>query len=247
LEHPALGVDDFRGRGQPFRGDGVAGQAFQGVLVADEFRPEQVAVAGSLALGHFEDMHGGIVGEGLVGFLFPVAGGFADDQIAGFDIGAKPGQFEPDKGFDEVAGVAGQDGFGLFGAGLGAGAKPHLDGAGGQRQLLGHEHAKGAHDLGSGRLGVEDLLDALAVNLGQHEIEVFRAGKPAFLGQEDVAVELPQHAEQRLVALDVEVEPLPHGLMGRIAHGCLRKVGKDVIICPYPGGCAEGNRFFLFG
>jgi hypothetical protein len=62
------------------------------------------------------------------------------------------------------------------------------------------------------------------MDLGQDEVEVFRAGQPPFLGQEDVAVEFPQHAKERVVGLKVEVQPLPHGRMGRITHGFLQRV-----------------------
>jgi hypothetical protein len=150
LQGLALGIDESDGLGQAPGGDGVAGEGFQGLLVADEFGPEEFPVVGRLALGHFHDVHGGVGGKGLVGLFLAVAGRLADDEVAGFDVGAKPGQLEADEGLDEVAGIAGQDGFGLFRAGLGPGAQADLDGPGGQGQLLGHEHAKGAHDLGPG-------------------------------------------------------------------------------------------------
>ncbi len=60
-------------------------------------------------------------------------------------------------------------------------------------------------------LGVHQLLDAQAVDLAHHEVEVAHALGAVLLGQEGVGVGLTEDAEQRVVLLEVEAQLGPHG------------------------------------
>ncbi len=59
-------------------------------------------------------------------------------------------------------------------------------------------------------LGLLDLLDAQAVDLGEDKIEVFHALEAAFLGQVNVPVKLSQDLQQPLMGREVQVQFLPH-------------------------------------
>jgi hypothetical protein len=56
------------------------------------------------------------------------------------------------------------------------------------------------------------------VDLGEHEVQIFRALKAALLGQIDVAVKFSQDLEQGVVRRQVQIKILPHFLVRGIGH-----------------------------
>ena len=125
------------------------------------------------------------------------------------------GQLKAHEGFDQGAGVAGQDLFGGLLADFGAGAEADVNGVGGQDQLLRHKDAEGAHHLPALGLGVLQFLDAQAVHFGEDEVQVFHALEAAGLAQVDVSVKFTQDRQQPLVGLQVQVQTFPHGVVSR--------------------------------
>ena len=196
------------------RGDRIAGDLLDFGLEPQDLRLPQVPVAGLLHLGDFHDIDRGVVGKDFVGLFLAVAGGFPHHQVAGFDVGAEPGHLEAHKGFDQGAGVAGQNLLRRLLADFRPGAQAHLDGVRGQDQLLRHKDAEGADDFPALGLGLLQFLDAQAVDLGQDEIQVFHALEPAGLAQVDVAVKFAQDLEQPGMGVQVQVQFFPHLIVG---------------------------------
>jgi hypothetical protein len=239
LQGAAAGVDGLDGLGQLFGGDFLAGQVLEPGHVAQHLLFPQGAGGGGLGLRHLHDVHGRVLGKGLVGLFLAVTGGFSDDEIAGFGVRTQPGQLEADEGLDQGAGVARHQGFGRFLARVGSGAQADLHGVQGQGQLLGHEDAEGADDLAALGLGVLQFLDAQAVHFGQDEIEVFHAFEPPLLAHVDVAVKFSQHAQKAVMGGDVQIQIFPHFPISFLRHHDLQS-----IIFPYvletQGRCKSG-------
>jgi hypothetical protein len=210
LQGAAAGVDGLHGRGEVLDRDLLSGQLFKLPHVAKHLCLPQGPGRFRLGLGHLHDVHGRVLGKGLVGLLLAVAGGLADDEVAGLGVGAQAGQLEADEGLDQRAGVARHQRLGLLAARVGPGAQADLHGVHGQGQLLGHEDAEGADDLAPLGLGVLQFLDAQAVHLGQDEIEVLHAFEAALLAHVDVAVELAQHGQEAVMGGQVQIQILPH-------------------------------------
>ena len=78
-------------------------------------------------------------------------------------------------------------------------AQPHAHGVRGQDQLLRHKNTESADDFSALGLGLLQFLDAQAVDLGEHKVQVFHALEAAFLAQVDIPVKFPQDLEQPLV------------------------------------------------
>ncbi len=215
LQYPAPGVGQADGLFEFGGGDLFAGDPLDFIPEAQDFRLPQLPVAGLLHLGDFHDIDRGVLVEDFVGLLLAVAGGFAHHQVAGFDEGAEAGQLKAHEGFDQGAGVAGQDLFGGLLADFGAGAEAHVNGVGGQDQFLRHEDAEGADHLAALGLGVLQFLDAQAVHFGEDEVQVFHALEAAGLAQIDVPVKFTQDRQKPLVGLQVQVQAFPHGVVSR--------------------------------
>ena len=126
------------------------------------------------------------------------------------DVGTEACELEAHEGLDEGAGVAGDVLLRLGGTDVGAGAKADADAVDGEDKLLRHVDAKGADHLFPLVLGVDDLLDPEAVDLGYDEVEVPHAFGPVFLGEIDVLVCVRQDGQQAVMGLEIEADGAPH-------------------------------------
>ena len=196
LEHAPTAIHQSDGFLEGRRSNGLSGHFLDLVFEAKDFRLPQFAVARLLHLRDFHDVDRGIIAEDLVGLLLAVAGRFPHHQIAGFDVGAEARQLETDEGFDQGAGISGQDLLGGLFSGFRPGAKPHLNRIYRQHDFLGDKHAEGADDFLSGSFGVLQFLDPEAVHFGEHEVEVFHPAKPPRLAQVNITVEFSQDLKQ---------------------------------------------------
>jgi len=104
---------------------------------------------------------------------------------------------------------------------LGAGAQAHGDAAESTDDLLRHVHAEGADHGPPGGFVVLQFLDAQAVDLTHHEVEVGHALRTVTLAEVGVGVELWDRRQQEVVGLEIETEVGPHGAVvdGSVAHG----------------------------
>ena len=213
LQRAALVVDLLDGRLERLGGQGLAGELLDLAAELVELGAVERDVLRALHLRKLHDVDVVHLAEQLVGLLLAVARGLADDQVRLLDVGADAGELEAHERLDERAGVARHDALDLVVAELGAGAQADAPGAGRADDLLGHVEAERADDLAAGGAEVVQLLDAQAVDLAHHEVEVAHALGAVLLRQERVPVHLPDGAEQRVVGGQVEAELLPHRMV----------------------------------
>lgn len=100
----------------------------------------------------------------------------------------------------------------LIGCPIGTRAQTHGDTVAGEHNFLGHVDAERTDDLGglAGLLLVEHLLNAAAVDVGGHKVQVGRGLGTIVLRQEHVAVHLAHGTQQHVVIGKIHAEALPH-------------------------------------
>ena len=163
-------------------------------------------------VGNIHDVHVLLRCKELVGLLLAIAGVLAYHQVTRLNVGADLAQLKAGKALDKRTGVARQVLLDPIGCPIGTRAQTHGDTVAGKYDLLGHVHAERTHDLGglASLLLVEHLLNAAAMDVGGHKVQVGRGLGAIVLRQEHIAVHLAHGAQQHVVVGKIHAEALPH-------------------------------------
>ena len=163
-------------------------------------------------VGNIHDVHVLLRGKELISLLLAIAGVLAHHQVTRLNVGADLAQLKAGKALNERTGVARQVLLDLIGCPIGTRAQAHGDAVTGKYDLLGHVHAERTDDLGglAGLLLVEHLLNAAAVDVGGHKVQVGRGLGAIVLRQEHITVHLAHGAQQHVVVGKIHAEALPH-------------------------------------
>ena len=163
-------------------------------------------------VGNIHDVHVLLRGKKLVGLLLAIAGVLAYHQVTRLDVGADLTQLKAGKALDKRTSVARQVLLDLVRCPIGTRAQTNGNAVTGKHDLLGHVHAERAHDFGglASLLLVEHLLNAAAMDVGGHKVQVGRGLGAVVLRQEHVPVHLAHGAQQHIVVGKIHAEALPH-------------------------------------
>ena len=147
-------------------------------------------------VGNIHDVHVLLRGKKLVGLLLAIAGVLAYHQVTRLDVGADLTQLKAGKALDKRTSVARQVLLDLVRCPIGTRAQTNGNAVTGKHDLFGHVHAERAHDLGglASLLLVEHLLNAAAMDVGGHKVQVGRGLGAIVLRQEHIAVHLAHGA-----------------------------------------------------
>ena len=163
-------------------------------------------------VGNIHDVHVLLRGKKLVGLLLAIAGVLAYHQVTRLNIGADLTQLKAGKTLDKRTSVARQVLLDLVRCPIGTRAQTNGNAVTGKHDLLGHVHAERAHDFGglASLFLVEHLLNAAAMDVGGHKVQVGRGLGAVVLRQEHVPVHLAHGAQQHIVVGKIHAEALPH-------------------------------------
>ena len=163
-------------------------------------------------VGNIHDVHVLLRGKKLVGLLLAIAGVLAYHQVTRLDVGADLTQLKAGKALDKRTSVARQVLLDLVRCPIGTRAQTNRNAVTGKHDLLGHVHTERAHDFGglASLLLVEHLLNAAAMDVGGHKVQVGRGLGAVVLRQEHVPVHLAHGAQQHIVVGKIHAEALPH-------------------------------------
>ena len=163
-------------------------------------------------VGNIHDVHVLLRGKKLVGLLLAITGVLAYHQVTRLDVGADLTQLKAGKALDKRTSVARQVLLDLVRCPIGTRAQTNGNAVTGKHDLLGHVHAERTDDLGglAGLLLVEHLLNAAAVDVGGHKVQVGRRLGAIVLRQEHVPVHLAHGAQQHIMVGKIHAEALPH-------------------------------------
>ena len=163
-------------------------------------------------VGNIHDVHVLLRCKELVGLLLAIAGVLAYHQVTRLNVGADLTQLKAGKALDKRTSVARQVLLDLVRCPIGTRAQTNGNAVTGKHDLLGHVHAERAHDLGglASLFLVEHLLNAAAMDVGGHKVQVGRGLGAVVLRQEHVPVHLAHGAQQHVVVGKIHAEALPH-------------------------------------
>lgn len=148
----------------------------------------------------------------LVGLLLAIAGVLAYHQVTRLNVGADLAQLKAGKALDKRTSVARQVLLDLVRCPIGTRAQTNGNAVTGKHDLLGHVDAERAHDLGglASLLLVEHLLNAAAMDVGGHKVQIGRGLGAVVLRQVHIPVHLAHSAQQHVVVGKIHAQALPH-------------------------------------